>query len=128
MTEQTIPADQVREIVEKMHYHANHDNVRGGEEEYVRFFARQLAELLPAPGLPTLADMPPRERDAFKWMQCDIKNHSARYVIATPCDKDNIVGVVSPDGGIDWFYPKQVTPRPDLPRMAWPGDQQEADQ
>ena len=27
-----IPADKVREIVEKMYHHANHDNVRGTEE------------------------------------------------------------------------------------------------
>ena len=120
MTDQTIPADDVREIVEKMHYHANHDNVRGSEEEYVRFFARQLAELLPAPPLPTLADMTPEERHACRWMQADVDGITGRWLILNPYDEDGDVEVVLESGRKEYFSPDRVTPRPDLPCMSWP--------
>ena len=121
MTDQTIPADEVREIVEKMYHHANHDNVRGGEEEYVRFFARQFDELLPAPPLPTLADMTEEERRECQWMQADL-DPVGRAVIVNPHWEDGSARVMWPGGFIEQTDWGKVTPRPDLPRMEWPSD------
>ena len=124
MTDQTIPADEVREIVEKMYHHANHDNVRGGEEEYVRFFARQFDELLPAPPRPTLADMTPDERAACQWMQADVPEVSPDQTCIITRISPGGATVLDPDGvAYRWFALDSVTPRPDLPRMEWPGDQ-----
>lgn len=122
MTDQTIPADDVREIIGKMRYHANHDNVRGTEEEYVRFFASQLEDLLPTPARPTLADMTMEERHACRWMQADVDGLSRRWLILNPYDEDLDVEVVSESGLKEYLTPSRVTPRPDLPRMEWPGN------
>ena len=123
MTEQTIPADQVREIVEKMHYHANHDNVRGSEEEYVRFFARQLAELLPAP---SMADMTEEERHECRWMQCDAGPYGRRGLIIDTGEW--AVYVADKETGVYSNYsPDLVTALPDLPRMEWNGTEKDED-
>ena len=60
-----IPADKVRKIVNDMRRHADHDAVRGTEEEYTRHFVALLEALLPP--RPTLADMAPEERPACQW-------------------------------------------------------------
>ena len=120
MTDQ-IPADEVREIIEKMHYHANHDNVRGGEEEYVRFFARQLEDLLPAPPLPTLADMTPVARRACQWMQCEVRGERRIIILVLDDSDENYVVTLDSSGYISHCPLEWVTPLPDLPRMTWPG-------
>ena len=116
-------ADQVREIAEKMHLHASHSNVLGTEEEYIRFFARQLDELVP---VPTMADMSEEERAECKWMQCD----------AGPCGRRGLivkvkywsVYVVDKETGVYSDYsPDLVTARPDLPRMDWEGTEKAED-
>ena len=84
--------------------------------------ARVILDTVPTPPPPTLADITEEERAACKWMQADVKNHRERYVIATPDDNDGEVALIDSDGGIDWIFPEYVTPRPDLPRMEWPGD------
>lgn len=76
----------------------------------------------PPPSLPTLADMTPEERAACRWMQADALNRSVRYVIANPCDAEGDAALTSAYGEIEWFSPDRVTPRPDLPRMEWPGE------
>lgn len=125
MTGQTIPADAVREIAEKMHYHANQNNVRGSEEEYVRFFARQLDELLPPPPRPTLADMTREERRACAWMQADVWP-VGRAVITFPDSGNEPATLIDRQGKVIYAGSNTVTPRPDLPRMEWPGDQKAA--
>lgn len=127
MTDQTIPADDVREIIKKMHYHANHDNVRGGEEEYVRFFASQLEDLLPAPALPTLEDMTPVARRGCQWMQCEV--HGKRQIITLILDDSdhNYVVTLDSSGYISRCPLESVTPRPDLPRLTWPGTGKDED-
>lgn len=121
MTDKDL-SEKVREIAEKMHRHANHNNVRGTEEEYVRLFADQLEALLPAPPRPTLAGMTLEEREERQWMQADVKDVFGRWVITYPCDDDGYVGVVSDSGWPELFPANRVTPRPDLPRLEWPGD------
>ena len=126
MTDQ-IPADKVREIVEKMHDHANHDNVRGTEEEYVRFFAGQLDALLPAPPRLTLADLTMPGRRACNWMQCDVEGQDGEWMIIDPFDDEDHAHVVGRRrGNMRIFQAKHVTPRPDLPRMEWDGTEKAA--
>ena len=84
-------------------------------------------EALLAPPLPTLADMTDEERQACRWMQCEVaetENHySGRGVILSPGDVGRATNVISEDGG--WWLGiamEAVTPLPDLPRMAWPDE------
>lgn len=123
MTDQTIPADQVREIVGKMLHHANHDNVRGTEEEYIRFFAGQFAELLPK--RPTLADMTPAERRGCQWMQCEVRGERRIITLVSDDDDHNDAVTLAPSGSFFLCSLEIVTPLPDLPRMTWPGDQED---
>ena len=121
MTDQTIPADDVREIIGKMRYHANHDNVRGTEEEYVRFFASQLEALLPTPTPPTLADMTKEERRDCEWMQCDVAGLGGAWLIIDPFDDEDHVHVIGRKGDSRILPAHFITPRPDLPGMEWTG-------
>lgn len=110
MTDQTIPVDKVREIIARHRDGASH---RGG------MILNDLKALLP---LPTLADMTEEERAACIRMQCDTApNRSVRGFIA-----DIYPGgcrVIERD---TWEWRScsddMVTPRPDLPRMEWPGE------
>ena len=85
-------------------------------------YITDLVALLPTPPPPTLADMTPSKRAACQWMQADVANRSVRYVIVTPRDGDGEATLIDSDGGISWRLPEYVTPRPDLPRLEWPGD------
>ena len=125
MTDQTIPADQVREIAARFR---NQIEPHIPFAEYVVWerAAEAVEALLPTPPRPTLADMTEEERRACQWMQADVANRGVRYVIATPDDEDGDAELVAADGNIDWILPEYVTPRPDLPRMEWPGDQKPA--
>ena len=40
---------------------------------------------------------------------------------------DGEVMILSADGKIEWMRPCRVTPRPDLPRLGWPGDKKPED-
>ena len=84
--------------------------------------ARVILDDLPDPPPPTLADMLPKERAACQWMQADVAECNTRYVIANPDDDGNEAELVSAEGEIAWIFPECVTPRPDLPRLEWPGD------
>ena len=124
MTDQNMPADKVREIANAMRAAMRRDDPYysdGAFLEDMSGYIRDLEALLPTPPLPTLKDMTEEERAACQWMQCDVKNHRERYVIATPDDGDGEAALIDADGGIDWIFPEYVTPRPDLPRMTWPG-------
>ena len=88
----------------------------------IRVAALVILNDIPAPAPPTLADMTEEERKACQWMQADVANHSVRYVLANPCDGDGEAALVAADGKIRWAFSGYVTPRPDLPRMTWPGD------
>lgn len=119
MVHRMILANNVREVIEKMHQHANHDNVRGNEETYIRFFAEKLEELLPV----TLADMTREEQEACQWMQCDVKGNDNRAVIFNPIWADGNARIMWADAHLESVPWKCVTPRFDLPRMTWPSEQ-----
>lgn len=121
MTDQTMPADPVREIVKKMHHHANQEHVRRDAEQYFRFFAKQLDALLPPPPRPTLADMTDEERAACQWMQADAGDPQNPVVICRPED-GALVLVMTKRGTVARLAAQDVTPCPDLPRLTWPGD------
>ena len=87
-----------------------------------RAIARVILNAVPAPPRPTLENLTPEERSACKWMQADVTNHSTRYVITSPCDEDDEAELLAADGKIEWILPEYVTPRPDLPRLEWPGN------
>ena len=124
MTDQNALADKVRKIVNDMRRHADHDAVRGTEEEYTRHFVALLEALLPP--RPTLADMAPEERPAFQWAQADVEGRNTRYVIANPDGGDGEATLIDSDGEIDWVFLEYVTPRPDLRRMEFPGTEKPA--
>ena len=112
-----IPADEVRKIIAA---HRDGASGKGG------LILAALQALLPAPKRPTLADMTNEDRRACQWMQADVAGHGTRYVIANPDDDGNEAELVSAEGEIAWIFPEYVTPRPDLPRMEWPGNQEVA--
>ena len=126
MTDQNIPADKVRKIVNNMHRHAEHDTVRGTEEEYTRHFAALLEALLPSPPPPTLADMTLDEQDECAGMQADLAQGDRVVILDGTPDHDGWVRVL--ERGLDVYdaSPEDVTPRPDLPRMEWPGTEKPA--
>ena len=84
--------------------------------------ARVLQALLPPPPPPTLADMTEAERAKCQWMQCDVEGEDARAVIIHPHWGDGSARVLWPGGFFTYPDWEQVTPRPDLPRLEWPGD------
>ena len=112
MNDQTIPADDLRGFIARYRTAANGQG---------SILLDELEALLPTPPRPTLADMTEEERRACQWMQADVKDRGGRYVIANPDDGEGDAGMVSAYGGIEWMFPEYVTPRPDLPRMTWPG-------
>ena len=76
----------------------------------------------PTPPRPTMADMPYEERAKCQWMQAEIIDCDEPLVIARIKPIDGSPVILYRDGlsiGVPADY---VTPRPDLPRLEWPGD------
>lgn len=126
MTNQNIPADLHPDDVALARDFV--DEYRDSEYATGRTLAvvRVLHALLPTPPRPTLADMTEEERLACQWMQCEVTNSRGKWILATPSDEDGDAGLVSSYGDICWLLPGRVTPRPDLPRLEWPGTEKPA--
>ena len=123
MTDQMTPAGITPEDAKKAREWALHALNKPGESTTAeKAVARVILNAVPTPPRPTLADMCDEERAACRWMQADVENRSVRYVIVNPFDEEGDAGLVSADGGIEWFSPERVTPRPDLPPLQLPGD------
>ena len=116
MTDQQIPAAEVRKIIA---FYRDGASDRGG------MILDALRALLPPPPRPTLADMAEEERAACKWMQADV-DQRGRVVITTPDLHGGLAALLGRGGGMFYEAPADVTPRPDLPRMEWPGDKKPA--
>lgn len=70
----------------------------------------------------TLADMTEWERGECLWMQADVKGRKTRVAIIYPHWEPGVARVVSPGGFVDPIDWREITPRPDLPRLEWPID------
>ena len=90
-----------------------------------RAIARVILNAVPSPPRPTLADMTPEERAACQWMQADTKLWG-RVVIIVPDLSDGRAALLDQSGDVIYGRYVNVTPRPDLPRMTWPGDKKPA--
>ena len=126
MTDQNIPnvTDDDRRLARE--WAAFIESRRDNWTDRIRAAARVILNAVPAPPLPTLADMTEEERAACQWMQADVADHNTRYVIANPHDRHGEATLIAPDGQIEWILPEYVTPLPDLPRLEWPGDKNPA--
>ena len=87
--------------------------------------ARVILDVVPAPPPPTLADMTPKERAACRWMQADVE-HRGRAVVIVPEWGAGHAELLNRRGSVFYAAHDRATPRPDLPRMTWPGEQQPA--
>lgn len=130
MTDQNIPAvtDDDRRLAREWA-----SNVRRHADKHFpaeRAIARVILDAVPTPTPPTLADMNEVERAACRWLQCDYAGETS------DATSPGVIGYFDHGGrraviltakcGIVRRDYDRVTPRPDLPRMEWPGDQKPA--
>ena len=83
--------------------------------------ARVLLAVLPRP---TLADITPEERAECRWMQCEVRGDRRIITRIRDDDDHNYAVTLAPSGYTAHCLFESVTPRPDLPRLEWPGEQQ----
>ena len=120
MTDQTIPADKVRDLRDQ-YARLIEDAGTKEAQAYYGHVVDDLDALLPTPKRPTLADMTDDERFNAVGMWADVDGfHPYRAVIDDiPAPK---VPVFKPTAGsLDWVHPEDVTPRPELGRAWSPG-------
>ena len=86
----------------------------------LRAAARVILNDVPAPPLPTLADMTPEERAECQGMQADVGVE--RRIIVRVMDVEEGAVTLVESGDTVVCPHSSVTPRPDLPRFVWPGD------
>lgn len=124
MTDQTIPADKVRRA--RQWARDTLDDVENGANvsAYARDAARTLIAMMPRP---TLADMTYEERRECRWMQADVIGFRGKYVLVSPSDWDGDAVLLDREGDVYYEHHARVTPRPDLPRMEWPGNKKAED-
>lgn len=121
MTDQTVPdvTDDDRKLAREWAEFIESD-VTGLSSRRKRAAARVILDAVPA--LPTLADMTPEERDDCQWMQADTAGADdtcVLFVIGTRSAKG-----VAKGGRVTTGPHKCFTPRPDLPRLKWPDNDQ----
>ena len=85
----------------------------------------EIEAILYPPKRPTMEDMTPEEREDCRWMQADVAGMSGRYAII-PVLGDGRAVLADECGGVIYQDYEQVTPRPDLPRMEFPGGKKSA--
>ena len=124
MTDQ-IPADKVRAMATRFRRQML-PNITFAECAVWERAAEAVESLLPDPPLPTLADMTPEERAACQWMQAD--TNGGRDVISNPCYDQGRATILLRDGTSIPVGMEKITPRPDLPRMEWPGTGQDGEE
>lgn len=76
------------------------------------------------PPRPTLADMTMPERRSCQWMQADA-DHRRAVILVTDLSGER-VALLDRWGDVIYVDHEDVTPRPDLPRMGWPGTEKPA--
>lgn len=125
MTDQTIPADVTPEDMEHARSYVQDYLDAMYAPDRTLAVARVLRALLPSPPRPTLADMTEEERRECRRMQADVEAWG-RAVIVLPNAGGGRAVTLDRRGHVTYEDHASVTPRPDLPRMTWPGDQQPA--
>ena len=123
MTDQ-IPADKARKLAARFRQQME-PHTPAAECEVWECAAEAVEALLPPPTLPTLADMTPEARRDCQWMQADTKPWG-RVVIIVPDLSDGRAALLDIWGDVAYEDHTDVTPRPDLPRMEWPGTEKPA--
>lgn len=109
LPDQIVDGDKLRKVVDK--YKGN---------TFVGEIVQEFADLLPAPALPTLADMTPEERQACQWMQCKLAN-SDNEIYAIASVGETSVKVIAEDG-FHFIWPNsKATPLTGEPKLKWPG-------
>lgn len=120
MTDQTIPAGLTRDEAQAVREWAERARSAEVQDETVLHAARVLLAVLPK--RPTLADMTPSKRVACQWMQADVIAGHEPLVITHVERSDGTALILDRNGRCDEVPAEEVTPRPDLPRLTWPGD------
>ena len=124
MTNPSIPANLTRDEAQAVRNYAARvladPNYHSAEEVAA---ARVLLAVLPRP---TLADMTAEERAECRRMQADVKGYENRAAILQPYVKDGSARVMWATLRVEAVSWANITPRPDLPRLEWPGEQQPA--
>ena len=124
MTDQTIPDVTPEDMEHARSYVQDFLDATHGPDRTLAV-ARVLQAFLPPPPRPTLADMSPEERSACQWFQADVETWG-RAVIIAPNASDRRAMTLNRRGYVAYEDHDSVTPRPDLPRLEWPGEQQPA--
>lgn len=124
MTDQTIPADKVRDLRDQ-YARLIVDAGTKEAQAYYGHVVKVLDALLPAPKHPTLAGMTAGERVACKWMQADTEQQG-RTVIISPNASVGRALMIDQEANLLYVARDEVTPRPDLPRMEWPDTEKAA--
>jgi hypothetical protein len=126
MTDQMIPADKVQAVADWL---LNEEMTNGGLDEKIApqlaahaQTCREVRAKLLALLRPTLADMTPEERRSCRFMQADTETWG-RAVILLPNEGGGRAVTLDQWGHVAYEVRDRITPRPDLPRMEWPGDQ-----
>ena len=126
-----FPTDKARKIVAAMRASMRRDAHAYPEAKFLADlsgYIKDLEALLPQ--RPTLADMTGKERSACRWMQCDYAGETSDFtspgVIGYFDHGDRKAVILTPTCGIVRRDYDRVTPRPDLPRLAWPGTEKPA--
>lgn len=127
MSNQTIPAvtDEERMLAREWAAYIESSKDSWGDSgndpwgDRVRAAAHVILNAVPVPA-PTLADMTPAERESCRWMQADVGQRS-RVVIIAPSHSRGSAALLGRRGNAFCLAHDAVTPRPDLPRLAWPG-------
>lgn len=126
MTDQTIPADKVREVRDLHRDAANMVTITDAEREIHQHVADAMDALLPAPTRPTLADMALDEQAECAGMQADLVQGDRVVILDGTPDHDGFVQVLERSLDVYSPHPDDVTPRPDLPRLEWPSTEKAA--
>lgn len=129
LPDQWVDAEKARALIASLNAWAEDADAERshGRALGYRTAAENLATLLPAPSLPTLADMTQEERAACQWMQADVKldisGATVRRVIAHPGTANMKASVWSPYGGSEFVDTKLVTPLSYLDKLKWPAQE-----
>ncbi|MCK2200511.1 hypothetical protein [Corynebacterium callunae] len=122
LPDQWVSVEEVQEIIEEMKSPwdiPKMTDLEHGIEIATEAWRRRLEAILPAPKLPTLADMTQEEREACRWMQAQTW-HEVGIIVCVD-EMTEIAQLITRANGVLERKFKDVTPLPDLPKLEWTG-------